>query len=141
MRLVARQARLAPYINSGAVIPIVITETHPFSFDGFGEVPAITQFFPGVEKYMPMSQVLSLLLPEGVPQNVRSKIHEAFNTAVNSDDMRKFIKGQNASFIGLSGDPANEMVRRMESKLSWFIYEQKLSSISPETGGIIRYDN
>jgi tripartite-type tricarboxylate transporter receptor subunit TctC len=132
---------IAPYVSSGTVIPIVITETYPFSFDGFGEVPAITQYYPGFEKYMPMSQVLCLLLPAGLPENVRNTLHEAFNTAVNTDDMRKFIKNQNASFIGLSGEPANEMVRRMESKLSWYIYDQNISSISPETGGIKKYDD
>lgn len=132
---------IAPFIGNGKVIPIIITETYPFNFDGYGEVPPITKYYPGVEKHMPMRQVLCMLLPSDLPENVKKKLNTAFNTAVNTDDMLEFIKSQNASFIGLSGEPANKMALEMESKLSWFIYNQKISSILPETGGIMKYDN
>lgn len=132
---------IAPFIGSGQVIPIVITETYPFNFDGYGKVSPISKYYPGVEKYMPMNQVLCMLFPGDLPENVKKKLNTAFNTAVKTDDMLEFIKSQNASFIGLSGEDANKLALKMESKLSWFIYNQKISSILPESGGIKKYDN
>lgn len=130
---------ISAYVESGDVIPLVMTEAYSFRFPGYAEVPAVTEFFPDMEKYLPMAQILCLLVPGDLPDNVRDKLYVAFDSAVYSDDMTEFITSQNASPLRLHGPAAKELAMEMESKLSWFTYDRDISTNSPADAGIEKF--
>ena len=130
---------ISAYVESGDVIPLVMTESYPYRFRGYGDVPAVTEFFPEMETYLPMAQILCLLIPGDLPPNVKWKLYAAFDAAVHSADMEEFLSSQNASIIGLYGEDAKELAVEMESKLSWFTYDRDISTNSPADAGIEKF--
>lgn len=131
---------VAGYVESGKVLPILMTENEPYHFKGFGKVPPVTDFFPEINKYMPMKQVLCLLMPNDLPRGTKNVLKEAFHKSMNSSEMTTFIKNQYAKKIGVTGSDAKKIAFELESKLSWLIYELDLSSVSPEEGEITKLD-
>lgn len=130
---------ISAYVESGDVIPLVMTESYPFHLPGFGEVPAVTEFYPEMEAFMPMAQLLFLLIPGDLPSNVKEKLYTAFDSAVHSADMQEFIESQNASLTGLYGEAARKMAMEMESKLSWFTFEHNITRVNPADAGIEKF--
>ena len=130
---------ISAYVESGDVIPLVMTESYSFDLPGFGEVPAVTDFYPEMEEFLPMAQLLFLLIPGDLPENVKEKLFTAFGSAVQSDDMKDFIESQNASLTGLYGEAAKQMAMEMESKLSWFTFEHNITTKNPADGGIEKF--
>lgn len=124
------------YIESGKMRPLVMTEKEPFNFPGFGETPAITKFSPQLNKYLPMSQMLFLMIPKDTPKDILDRLGVAFEYAMKDPEMATFIKMENAVRIGLWGGPANELGIDMEKKFSWFAQELGIANVHPEKLGI-----
>jgi len=124
------------YIESGKMRPLVMTEKEPFNFPGFGETPAITKFSPQLNKYLPMSQFLCLMVPKDTPKEILDRLGAAFEYAMKTPEMSEFIKMQLAVRYGLWGEPANELAIDMEKKFSWFAQELGITKVHPEKLGI-----
>jgi len=124
------------YIESGKMRPLVMTENQPFNFPGFGETPPITESLPELNKYLPMSQFLTLMVPKDTDPAIINRLGQAFEAAMASDDMAGFIKMQNATMINLWGEEANKMAVDMEKKFSWFAYDLGIAKVNPADLGI-----
>jgi len=124
------------YIESGKMRPLVMTENQPFTFAGYGEVPAITQYLPQLNKYLPMSQFLCLMVPKDVDPAILARLGKAFEYAMSTPDMAEFIKMQNATKYGIWGEPANKMAIEMERVFSWFANDLGIAKVKPADLGI-----
>lgn len=132
----ASAGEVGSYIESGKMRPLVMTEKDPFNFPGYGEAPPITKFLPQLNRYLPMSQFLALMVPKDTPQEILNRLGVAFEYAMQTEEMAEFIKMQNATKYGLWGQPANEMAIEMEKKFSWFAKELGIIKVDPEELGI-----
>lgn len=124
------------YIESGQMRPLVMTENVPFTFAGASETPAITDFLPELNKYLPMSQFLTLMIPKDTDPAIVARLGKAFEAAMASEDMAEFIKMQNATKYNLWGEKANQMAVDMEKKFSWFAYDLGITKVNPADLGI-----
>jgi tripartite-type tricarboxylate transporter receptor subunit TctC len=124
------------YIESGKMRPLVMTENQPFTFAGYGEVPAITQYMPELNKYLPMSQFLCLMVPKDIDQAILDRLGRAFEYAMKTPDMADFIKMQNATRYGIGGESANIMAVQMEKVFSWFANDLGIAKVKPIDLGI-----
>ena len=126
----------ASYIESGKFRPLVMTEKDPFDFPGYGEVPPVTKYFPQLNKYLPMSQFLCLMVPKETPKEVLHRLGKAFEYAMKTPDMADFIKQQGAVKYGLWGEAGNNLGVDMESKFSWYAQDLGITKVHPEKLGI-----
>jgi tripartite-type tricarboxylate transporter receptor subunit TctC len=124
------------YVESGKFRPLVMTEKDPFNFPGYGETPPITKFFPELNKYLPMSQFLCLMVPKDTPKEILNRLGAAFEYAMQTPEMAEFMKKQNAVRYGLWGEPANKLAIDMEKKFSWYALELGITKVHPEKLGI-----
>lgn len=124
------------YIESGAVRPLVMTEKVPYEFKGYGNVPAITEVLPQLEKYLPMGQFLCLIAPKDIPKEAKNRLGKAFEYAMQTPEMQGFIEMQCAVKYGLWGDEADTMAIDMEKKFSWFAKEIGIAKVDPREVGI-----
>lgn len=129
----------APYIQSGDMIPLVITEDYNYSFEGYPTVvPAITDLYPEVQKYLPMSQGLCLLAPKDIPEDAYKSLGAAFDKVMDSSEMLGFMQQENAVKIGMWGPEADKRAVEMEARFSWFAQDLGVAQVSPEKFGIAR---
>ncbi len=134
----ASTGEVAPYVESGKMRALVITETEGFTFPGGTEIPAVTSIIPGVAKHLPMGQFLAYLFPRDVPQEALDAFRPAFDKVIASDEFKKFIASQGAKIYGVYGEKADEMTLGMEQRFSWFAQDMGTAKVNPETLGIKR---
>jgi tripartite-type tricarboxylate transporter receptor subunit TctC len=127
---------VASYIESGEMRPLVMTENQPYVFPGFGSVPAITEFLPQLNQYLPMSQFLCLIAPKDIPEEAKKALGVAFDAAMETQEMADFIEMQQAVKYAVWGDEADQMAVDMEKKFSWFAQELGIAKVHPEKLGI-----
>jgi tripartite-type tricarboxylate transporter receptor subunit TctC len=127
----------APYIKSGEMRPLIMTEDYSYTFDGYAEeVRGVTAVFPDMKKYLPMSQGLCLLVPNDIPDAVFKILGEAFDKAMSDPEMEAFIEQQAAVKIAMWGKEADQMAVDMEARFSWFAQDLGVAQVSPEELGI-----
>ena len=134
----ASTGEVAPYIESGKLRALVITETEGYTFPGGEEIPAVTDIIPGVKKHLPMGQFLAYLFPRDVPQEALDAFRPVFDKVMKSDEFKKFTDSRGAKIYGVYGDKADEMVKGMEQRFSWFAQDMGTAKVNPETLGIAR---
>lgn len=129
---------IAPYIESGDARALVMTENEPFEFKKGEKIPAVTEKFPELGKYLPMSQFLTLMYPSDVPQNAKAAFEKAFAAIMKSKDMKDFIREQRAVEYNKMGEAGRTMAVEMEKKFSWFTVDLGLAKVDPAKAGIAR---
>ena len=129
---------IAQYIESGDVRALVMTENVPFEFKKGGRVPAVTEKFPELGKYLPMSQFLCLSYPGDVPQSAKAAFEKAFDAVMRSKEMKDFIGEQLAVEYNKKGEAGRSMAVDMERKFSWFTQDLGLAKVEPSKAGIAR---
>jgi len=134
----ASTGEVSPYVESGKMRALVITETEGFTFPGGTEIPPVTSFIPDVAKHLPMGQFLAYLFPRDVPQAALDAFGPAFDKVIASDEFKKFIDSQGAKIYGVYGAKADEMTLGMEQRFSWFAQDMGTAKVNPETLGIKR---
>lgn len=134
----ASTGEISPYVESGKMRPLIITETSGYSFPGGNEIPAVTKFIPGVAKHLPMGQFLGYEFPRDVPPAVLAAFRPVFDKVVKSAEFKKFLDSQGARLFGVYGKKADEMTMAMEQRFSWFMQDLGKAKVNPETLGIKR---
>jgi len=127
----------AELIKGRRLIPLAVMEAQEVDFPGFGSIPSAAEKYPVIGQVL-LRQWLGFALPADAPQAVLDKIGAAFDKAMASKEIQDLAAGQMLTLYGLRGQPANEMVRRMESFWTWMLYEQGIASKSPAEFGIPR---
>lgn len=134
----ASTGEISPYVESGKMRPLVITETEGYAFPGGDEVPPITKFAPSAAKDLPMGQFLAYEFPRDVPEKALAAFRPVFDKVVKSPEFKKFLDSQGAKLYGIYGAPADDMVMAMEQRFSWFMQDIGKAKVNPETLGIKR---
>ena len=134
----ASTGEIAPYVESGKMRPLVITETEGFAFKGGSEIPPVTKSIPAVAKHLPMGQFLAYLFPRDVPQAALDAFRPVFDKVMASAEFKKFIDSQGAKIYGVYGAKADAMVKGMEQRFSWFAQDMGTAKVNPESLGIAR---
>jgi len=123
-------------IRAGKLRPLVMIDPKPYDFPGYGKIPAITEFFPQLAKYLPLHQWLGVMLPKDLPKPILEKITEAYKEALNSKTVKDYAKTTNSTIYGLYGEEAKKMAEVEESVTNWFLFELGIGKKDPSTFGI-----
>jgi tripartite-type tricarboxylate transporter receptor subunit TctC len=134
----ASVGEIAPYVESGKMVPLVITEAAGFAFKGGSQIKPVTTYYPSTAKHLPNGQFLAYEFPRDTPQALLDAFRPVFDKVVRSPEFAKFLDSQGATLLGLHGKAADDMVRSAEQKTSWFMQDQGLAKVNPETIGILR---
>ena len=126
-------------INAKMVRPLFVYDDKPFSLEGFGVIPPITEFVPQIKDRLAAGKGFRALgYARGIPEDRIKKLIEAFKVAMASEAVKNFGKKNLLPLNGISGAEADKIWENQTQVQSWLLYDIKEAKKNPEELGIPR---
>lgn len=100
------------------------------------DVPSITEIYPEFEKYLPIGHFYGAFVKKGTPEPIVSKLRDAYMEAVKDPAFVWFIERLNGIQLALSGEEAEEFLKKNQSNVTWLLEEAGVTKVSPADLGI-----
>ena len=136
--VVASAGEVKEYVKAGDLIPVAIMDKTGWEFPGFGAVPSVIDTVPALEPYLPLNQFLGFKVPADTDEAIVAQLEEAFHKVMASDKIKTFAEEQLCVIYDQAGEESEAMVKDLESKLCWVLYDMGQTKFSPEEFGIER---
>ncbi|MBB3192243.1 tripartite tricarboxylate transporter substrate binding protein [Halomonas cerina] len=101
-------------------------------------VAPITETLPGVATYLPWASFWGVWVHRNTPEEIKTRLTEAFDAAVARDGFQAFLTENGAEPLNLSGAEAQDFLDHWQSVTSWALYDAGAVPVSPEQLGIPR---
>lgn len=123
-------------IKAGRVKPLVLIdkERNPLLPD----VPAITEFHPEFERFLPWGPFFGIFVHKNTPDEAVEKLRAAYAEAADQESFRKLMDERGFVLMNVTGDEAEDFLKRWQSVTSWLVYDGGIAKSSPEDFGIPR---
>jgi tripartite-type tricarboxylate transporter receptor subunit TctC len=126
-------------IQSKMVRPLFVFDDKPFSLEGFGVIPPITEFVPQMKDRLSAGKGFRALgYAKGIPEDRIKKLIEAFKVAMASDAVKNFGKKNLLPLNGTAGAEADKIWMIQTQVQAWLLYDIKEAKKNPEELGIPR---
>ncbi|UOM35681.1 tripartite tricarboxylate transporter substrate binding protein [Acuticoccus sp. I52.16.1] len=122
-------------LQAGRLRPLAMLTEDSFKL-GETEIPSAFTDYPDLTQYLPISQAIGFAVRADAPDDVKQTLSAAFDTAMQSDAVKKFANDNYYSLSGKSGDAAAEQFNKLESLFAWTLWDLGAASVNPETLGI-----
>lgn len=125
---VSEQAEL---IRGKKLRPLAMVEPDGFEFPEVGAIPAAAEAYPDLTK-VPVSQFLGFALPSDTPEAILSRITEAFESIIASEEIKTFCEQRLLTIQGWHGEEADARAQAAERAWVWKLHELGITVESPE---------
>jgi tripartite-type tricarboxylate transporter receptor subunit TctC len=123
-------------LKAGDLRALAVYDTEPYDMEGYGVIPAVTDFIPEMEPLVPHGAHFALGVPKDTPQNIINTIEEAFVKAINSNEFKKFGEDTGAKVLGLCGQEAEDWLAEQAPPTCWILYEAGVGVNDPSQFGM-----
>ncbi len=132
-QLASEQAEM---IRAGRLKPLAVLSTEPLALEGFGEIPAISDWVPNITT---ANNYFGIWAPADTPAEVFETMDAVWDEVVgNSDALKEFAAGRGAFFDPSRGDDAQEAAQPMVRQNAWLLWDANKAKNNPEDFGIAR---
>jgi tripartite-type tricarboxylate transporter receptor subunit TctC len=107
-----------------------------FEVDGLGTIPSSFDAYPGLSKYLPISQAIGFAVPADAPAEAKAVLVDAFNKAMATDKVKTWAKENYYLLSGKTGAESKAVFDALESNFAWTLWELGAAKVNPETLGI-----
>lgn len=107
-----------------------------FDVDGLGTIPSSFESYPGLSKYLPISQAIGFAVPADAPAEAKAVLVDAFNKAMATDKVKSWAKENYYLLSGKTGAESKAVFDALESNFAWTLWELGAAKVNPETLGI-----
>jgi len=107
-----------------------------FTVADLGTIPSAFDFYPGLSKYLPISQAIGFAVPADAPAEARSVLADAFKKALATEKVQDWAKENYYLLSGKTGDEAAKVFDMLESNFTWTLFELGAAKVSPADLGI-----
>lgn len=126
-------------IQSKMVRPLFVYDDKPFTLEGFGTIPPVTDFVPQMKDKLAAGKGFRALgYARGIPEDRIAKLIDTFKVAMNSEGVKNFGKKTLLPLNGAAGAEADKIWVNQTQVQSWLLYDIKEAKKSPEELGIPR---
>jgi tripartite-type tricarboxylate transporter receptor subunit TctC len=123
-------------IRGNRLRPLVALSDKPVPLSGFGEIPPITRWVPGM--VAPVNY-FGIWIPKGAPEPVVRSMTMAWERKIaNSEALKKYAENRSAIFTPIHGEEAFNAAMRMVTRTAWLYHDAGKTKLSPDTVGIAR---
>jgi len=129
---VAEQAQL---IRGGQLRPLAVLIPNDFKF-GNQTIPSAFKSVSGLDQYLPISQAIGFAVAKDTPQNVKQVLWDAFDKAMATDTVKKWLDDNFYVASGATGEKANQTFDNLESNFAWTLWDLGAAKVDPATLGI-----
>lgn len=126
----------AEQIKAGNMRALAVVNDAPVdSLDG---VPAITDALPEMAKYLPWGPFYGVFVRNEVPDDVKAKLVESFDTASQSEQYLALMENKGNVVMDLSGEDATAFLKKWQQVTAWVLQDTGAAKVNPESLGIMR---
>ena len=101
--------------------------------EGVGVIPSAFDTYPDLSKRLPIMQAIGFAVSNTAPANVKQALTDAFNKAMQTDAVKKWLKENFYTASGKSGEAASKEFARLESLFAWTLWDLKAAKLEPTT--------
>ncbi len=94
--------------------------------------------YPEFKKFMPWGPFFGVFVKRDTPDDIKAKLVEAFKTGANAPEFQKLISDRGYVSMNISGDEADDFLKKWQSTTAWVVHDAGMSKKSPEEFGIPR---
>ncbi|MDB6181669.1 Bug family tripartite tricarboxylate transporter substrate binding protein [Paracoccus fistulariae] len=123
-------------IKGGRMKAITLIDTEPF--EALPDLPALGQTNPEYASYLPWGPFFGVFVKNGTPDEIVTKLTEAYATGAQSEDFVKLMADRGYVIESMAGQEATDFLNNWQSVTSWLIQDAGLAKKSPEEFGIPR---
>lgn len=132
-QLASEQAEM---IRGGRLKPLAVLATAPLALEGYGDIPAITDWIPELQ---PANNYFGIWTPADVPAEVRATMDKVWSETIsNSQALKDYAAGRGAFFDPSYGADAQAAAAPMISQNAWMLFDAQKAPNNPEGFGIQR---
>ncbi len=126
----------AELIRGGQLRALAVINPEPL--ESFPDVPAITDEFPEMSKYLPWGPFYGVWVKNDTPDEVKARLVEAFKVGAESESFQTLMANRGNVMMNISGEEAEEFLKRWQSVTTWVLHDGGATQRSPEDFGIPR---
>ena len=123
-------------LRGGKLRALAMLIPDSFTVEGLGEIPSAFDSYPGLSKYLPISQAIGFAVPADAPDDVKTVLADAFKKALATEKVQKWAKDNYYLLSGKTGEAAKAEFNNLESLFGWTLWELKAAKVDPATLGI-----
>jgi tripartite-type tricarboxylate transporter receptor subunit TctC len=130
---VAEQQQL---IRGGQLRPLAMLIPESFTLAGMDPIPSAFDAYPGLSKYLPISQAIGFAVPKDVPEEAKTVLTDAFKKAIASDTLKTWAAENYYVLSGKTGADAAAEFDKLESLFAWTLWDMQAAKVDPASLGI-----
>ena len=107
-----------------------------FEVEGLGTIPSSFDAYPGLAKYLPISQAIGFAVPATAPEEAKKVLRAAFKKAMATDKVKNWAKENYYLLSGKTGAESKKVFDALESNFAWTLWELGAAKVNPAKLGI-----
>ena len=107
-----------------------------FEVEGLGAIPSSFDDYPGLSKYLPISQAIGFAVPADAPEEAKQILVDAFKKAMDTEKVKSWAKENYYLLSGKTGAESKAVFDALESNFAWTLWELGAAKVDPATLGI-----
>ena len=123
-------------LRGGKLRPLAMLIPEPFEVEGLGSIPSSFDSYPGLSKYLPISQAIGFAIPADVPADRKAVLVDAFKKAMATDKVKSWAKENYYLLSGKTGAESRKVFDALQSNFAWTLWELKAAKVDPASLGI-----
>jgi len=100
------------------------------------DVAPITEDYPGFSAYLPWGPFFGVFVTKGTPDDAVAKLQNAFSESAEQDDFKSLMDARGFQLMNISGQEAEDFLKKWQSVTSWIVWDAGVAKKSPEEFGI-----
>lgn len=119
----------AEHIRSGRLIALAVVNDKEITL--LPGVPPITQDYPSFQKFLPWGPFYGVFINKNAPVSVKETLTQAFHQGASNPQFMKFVNDFGAIPMNISGQEADEFLRKWQSVTTWLLHDAGATKRSP----------
>jgi len=107
-----------------------------FEVEGLGKIPSSFDSYPGLSKYLPISQAIGFAVPADTPDAAKAVLVDAFKKAMETEKVKTWAKENYYLLSGKTGAESKAVFSALESNFAWTLWELGAATVDPASLGI-----
>jgi tripartite-type tricarboxylate transporter receptor subunit TctC len=123
-------------LRGGKLRALAMLIPDAFEVEGLGSIPSAFEAYPGLSKYLPISQAIGFAVPADTPAEAKAVLVDAFNKAMETEKVKTWAKENYYLLSGKTGAESKAVFDALESNFAWTLWELGAATVDPATLGI-----
>ena len=92
--------------------------------------------YPGLSKYLPISQAIGFAVPADTPAEAKTVLVDAFKKAMATEKVKSWAKENYYLLSGKTGAESKAVFDALQSNFAWTLWDLKAATVDPASLGI-----